>query len=73
MAELVELVREYAAQPARLSELAGELDDLTRKLPADLREGADALRLDDPQWLAEVVRQTEPLLLARLQSPREAR
>ena len=73
LAELVELVREYAAQPARLSELAGELDDLTRKLPADLREGPDALRLDDPEWLADVVRQTEPLLLARLQSPREAR
>jgi DNA repair exonuclease SbcCD nuclease subunit len=67
LAELVGLVRSFESNPDRLRELAGELDDLVRRLPADLKEGPDALRFDDPEWLAGLVRHVEPLLLARLQ------
>ncbi|MGD9646780.1 MAG: exonuclease SbcCD subunit D [Pirellulales bacterium] len=67
LAEIIEVVRGYASRPERLRELASELDDLLRKLPVDLREGPEALRFDDPEWLSELVRQAQPLLLTRLQ------
>lgn len=72
LAELLAVIRSCESNSQRLSDLAGVLGDLHRRLPADLKEGSDALRIDDPEWVAGVVRQAEPLLLARLQASQGA-
>jgi hypothetical protein len=52
--------------PAALGELAAELSDLRSKLPAELREGEDALRLEDPLFVASQLDAVEQLLVSRL-------
>jgi DNA repair protein SbcD/Mre11 len=52
--------------PGELQALAGELADLEKKLPADLREGEGALRLGDPAFLRGLVEDVEQTLLSRL-------
>jgi DNA repair exonuclease SbcCD nuclease subunit len=65
--ELVRLFAELRHDPARLHELAQrELADLRKKLPADVLEAADGLRLDDPERLRELLDQVQPVLLDRL-------
>jgi DNA repair protein SbcD/Mre11 len=51
---------------AALTELAAELTELRTKLPAELREGDDALRLEDPAFLASQLDAVEQLLVSRL-------
>jgi DNA repair protein SbcD/Mre11 len=46
--------------------LAGGLDELRKKLPAELRDGDDALRLDDPAYLRTLVDDVEQMILPRL-------
>lgn len=73
---LAELVDDERA----LGELSDALTDLAAKLPAEVRgdpdapEGSqpEALRLDDPALLAELVRDAEQLLLPRLLEAPEA-
>lgn len=50
----------------QLGELAREFDDLWRKLPDELRRGDEALPLDNPAWLREVLDEVRPLLFERL-------
>jgi DNA repair exonuclease SbcCD nuclease subunit len=52
--------------PAALGELAAELSELRTKLPAELREGEDALRLEDPLFVATQLDAVEQLLVSRL-------
>jgi hypothetical protein len=49
-----------------MAEVAGELRDLVRKLPAELRTGEDGIDLDHPQTLGQAVEEVKHLLLARL-------
>jgi DNA repair protein SbcD/Mre11 len=46
--------------------LLGELSELRSKLPAEAREGADAVRLDDPDFLLSALHDVEQLLLPAL-------
>ena len=46
--------------------LLGELNELRSKLPAEAREGADAVRLDDPEFLLSALHDVEQLLLPAL-------
>jgi hypothetical protein len=39
---------------------------LKKKLPDDLLRGQDAMLLNDPQWLREVLGSVEPMLVGRL-------
>ncbi|MGA2034605.1 MAG: DNA repair exonuclease [Thermoguttaceae bacterium] len=64
--ELSACLDELLADRSRLEALAGELDSLKKKLPAELLEGPDALACDDPAWLAAMLGQVRPLLLQRL-------
>ena len=51
---------------AALSELATELVELKRKLPAELREGPDALDLESPEALRHLLRSIEETLVPTL-------
>jgi DNA repair exonuclease SbcCD nuclease subunit len=68
--ELVAYLRELRGDPQALAELAGALEDLSRKLPDELMGGVDGLRLGDPDWLREMATEVEPLLVGRLQDDR---
>jgi exonuclease SbcD len=48
---------------AALLELAGELVELKRKLPPELREGPDAIDLDSPEALRRLLAEVEDTLL----------
>ena len=65
---LIRALRAVRGSPESLLELAGELADLRKALPAEVREGEDGLRLDDPAWLAEALADVERGILPRLLS-----
>ena len=48
------------------SALLAELSELRAKLPPEVREGVDAVRLDDPESLADVLGDVEQMLLPAL-------
>ncbi len=66
LGELLEYLQDVRSDDARLVELSGVLAELKKKLPDDLLRGPDALLLDDPQFLREVLNSVEPLLVGRL-------
>ncbi|MCE9552224.1 MAG: DNA repair exonuclease [Planctomycetes bacterium] len=67
LGEVERLAEEYMADDALLAVLAGELEALCRKLPHELTEGQDALKLDKSDWLRETIAGIAPMLLERLQ------
>jgi DNA repair exonuclease SbcCD nuclease subunit len=71
LGELADYLSELRNRPEELSWLAGELGELKRKLPAELQEGDDSLRLDDPVWLASLLEHVQPILADRLLARRE--
>lgn len=64
--ELFSLFDELEADPEARSALADVLADFDRKLPRELKEGPDALRLTDPEGIGELLGQVRPELLGRL-------
>ncbi|MFZ1641784.1 MAG: DNA repair exonuclease [Candidatus Contendobacter sp.] len=64
---LVRELRRLTADEALLRAVAGEaLGELQQKLPVELRDGHDALRLQDADVLLELLGEVESELLARL-------
>ncbi|NQT12241.1 MAG: DNA repair exonuclease [Planctomycetes bacterium] len=66
LAELTELFGKLRSEPEAFGSLEADFSDLLRKLPAEITEGPDALRLDDPDWLRSLLDEVEPLLAGRL-------
>lgn len=67
LGELLGYLRQLRSEDAALVQLANEeLYELRAKLPADLRDGMDGLKLDDPQLLRDELDAVEQLLLVRL-------
>lgn len=64
--ELVRSLRSMRDDPAALESLLGELAPLRNKLPAEAREGEDAVRMDDPALVREALDDVERILLPRL-------
>ncbi len=65
--ELLGYLHQLRGDDALLEQLAKEeLFELQPRLPAELREGIDGLRLDDPEFLREELDAVEQLLLVRL-------
>jgi exonuclease SbcD len=64
--ELVHLFDELHSDPNRLHDLADELADLEKKVPRELKEGADGMKFDDPKWLGSLLDQVRPMLIQRL-------
>lgn len=69
--QLLKSLGELRASDAELGLLAGELSELRKKLPRELREGSRSLRLDDAGRLREVLTDVEQQLLPRLLSREE--
>lgn len=70
--ELIQLIDEFRGEPKKLKELSAEFNDLKSKLPAELLDGHEAVRLDDPQWLGGTLEQVEQILRSRLMVRRSA-
>ncbi len=68
LGELAALTASVRRDEQSLSVLAAAIDDLVRKLPAELREGPDAIPVGQPEWLAQLVDEAEPLLVGRLRN-----
>ena len=66
--ELVQYINTLSTDDNRIATLGAELAELKRKLPVELREGSDALRLDDPAWLSEILGQARHMLVGKLSS-----
>lgn len=64
--ELIRLIRSLQGSEKELQEISETLQDLKRKLPADLREGDGALLLDDPAFLKSVLTEVERTLVPQL-------
>jgi DNA repair exonuclease SbcCD nuclease subunit len=70
IAELLGVLDELQADDGELAKIHEELADLEKKLPAEIKEGPDALNLKDPAWLRNVLTYVGPMLVDRLR-PRE--
>ncbi len=68
LAELLRDIEAVRADPARRQQLAAAFTELTTKLPAELKEGADAFRIDADQ-IERLLTGVESLLLPRLLGP----
>jgi len=66
VSELLSLFQELEVDPEARSALADVLADFDRKLPRELKEGPDALRLNDAEGIGELLGQVRPELLGRL-------
>lgn len=71
IAELSACVREWTESEERLLALRELFKDVKSQIPAMLLEGADGIKLDDPAWLREMLKDAETLAIARLVSQEE--
>jgi DNA repair exonuclease SbcCD nuclease subunit len=72
MGELVTLLDEFAEKPELLRELSGELSDLEKKIPKELKQGPDRIRFDDSKWLKSLLAQVRPMLIQGLMKKEDA-
>lgn len=66
MEELLVLFDELADDPDARMAMAGALSDFHRRLPPEVRDGPDGIRLDDSDWVGEMIEQVRPELVGRL-------
>ena len=64
--ELLTLFDELEHDPEARHALAGELSDICRKLPRELRQGPDGIRCEDPDWINDLLKEVRPELVGRL-------
>ncbi len=69
--ELLAYLAQLHEDPQQLEPLVSELESLHSKLPSEVLSGPEAPALKDPDWLREIVRQVEPLLMERLTAREE--
>lgn len=63
----IEATRELISSDGdELKRVANQLEALQKKLPADLLNGPDALSLDDPEWLRDLLDQAQSLVMDHL-------
>jgi len=72
LGEMLRGLGSLATDDAALGELALELAELKRKLPAELREGPDAIDLDSPRAVRELLAGLEETLGSALRGGEEA-
>ena len=63
LSEVASLFQQIRDDSSRAGTLGFDLGDVVKKLPAELK---DLARLDDDDWLSEVLAAAEPLLHSRL-------
>ena len=60
------LFDEMAADPEALNLLSEEFIEIEKKIPQELKQGADNFNFNDPDWLGGMLKQVRPMLLQRL-------
>ena len=73
LGDLLRALLQWETDEPFLAEVAGEFQQLSRKLPMELRSGDDPVDLDNPQTLRQAVEDVKHLLLARLLSREDSR
>ena len=68
LGQVLQAIASTQADPSELVSLADTLTELKQKLPVELREGADGVRPDDPDYIREVLDEVREMLLVRLQA-----
>ncbi|OQX64410.1 MAG: hypothetical protein B5M55_06155 [Desulfococcus sp. 4484_242] len=66
MGELLQYLDQVQEDPIELAALVDSLEGIRGKLPRDLRQGPNAIPLDDPAWIARLMAQVRPMLMKRL-------
>jgi DNA repair exonuclease SbcCD nuclease subunit len=66
LGELHQMFRELEMDSNQILTYSHLLDDLITRLPRELREGPDAIRPNDPEWLSAAINEVESMLTARL-------
>lgn len=66
LAELIQYIAQLRSRPHEMAGLVAELAPLLEKLPPELTEGPDALRLDRPEILHEALEQVQQMLVEQL-------
>jgi DNA repair exonuclease SbcCD nuclease subunit len=69
--ELLRGLRGISQDDTALLELAAELSELKRKLPAELREGPDAIDLESPEALRRLLSEVEQTLIPAVRGSAE--
>ncbi|MFO8084465.1 MAG: DNA repair exonuclease [Desulfobacterales bacterium] len=64
--ELLTLFDELNIHNGLHQELIGELADLERKIPRELKDETDGLRFEDTDWIKNMLKQVRPMLFKRL-------
>jgi len=64
--ELNQYLDNLESNPEQLLNLGSLLDDLMKKMPAELRQGGESLNPGDPNWVAGIIKQIRPMLMQRL-------
>lgn len=70
LSEIHAFLEDLRADPTSLLQPEDLLSDLMKKLPRELKEGEDAIQLNDPAWLSEMIDAVGPLLIQRLSGKR---
>ena len=68
---LLKFTHEIESDPGQMAELAGELSALKSRLPAEIRHGEDALNLESPVRIREILEQARQILLPLLLAKRD--
>ena len=68
LGELERYLNQIADQPEMAEVFLNELKELARKLPDELMQPPDGLLLENVDWVREIIRGLQPMLLDRLQS-----
>ena len=66
LAELVRYLDQLPDNAEAILQLTDELKDLARKLPGELTQSPEGLRLDQPDWIRALIPDLKPMLLDRL-------
>jgi DNA repair exonuclease SbcCD nuclease subunit len=66
LGDLLRFLRDASTNESLLADLAGDLTEVNQKLPSDLNDGPEPLRLDDPATIAALLPEVEALLTSRL-------
>lgn len=66
LAELLRLIGELESDDTRLPALAASLQELDKKLPRELKTGADAIDFSDTQYLHGILNHVRPFLTSML-------
>jgi hypothetical protein len=66
LGELLDYIQLLRRDPDQLDKFGGELDELLRKLPDELKRGSDPAAWTRPGGLGDLLDEIEPLLVGRL-------